>query len=312
MLQYTTHEEPLAKLRKDLIEQLWIEYLLDIKHFDDIFPQTRPLLDHFAIIDIGVSNSNIPTMQKIFESLGFETAGSGYLPQKFNDFIWMREPDFTELNIQSSLPQVVLADFRVNQLSITNQQIIKKYTSNIACFDFTIFKNRLNRLIAGDTSQHLKICSMVFNYLNNRPWKALEIADYLSVKEENELIAWVLLMGRKINHFGIQISAMHDYTDLTSFLEYFKNSNFAKVNNLNGEIKGSNREGIAQASSLGERIEAPLRDGKMPVNNSFIEFVWRYPKNKNQTPMINSQQYLDFFAGNANYVIESLYDKSCG
>jgi len=298
-------EDMLATLRADLISVLWSNYLNEIEYFTDIFGDNTPNLDHFAVIDLRSKHSGIRPLVKIFELLEFELAGSGYLPEKSNDFVWMREPGFMSQPINSCLPQIVLADFRTELLSAEVQNILSKYTDQVQEFDLSTLETMVKALKNGDKTAHKNIIKRISSYTNQRPWSLPTIEDYQDVRAENELIAWVLLMGRKINHFGVQINGYDNFRDLSCFLKYIKESNLSKINKIHGEIKGSVVDGIAQASSLGEEITASAANGDVITNNSFMEFVWRYPKSSSP-PKLNIDQHTEFVAKNANYVIESL------
>lgn len=299
----------LSALRSDIIKLLWSEYKTHIGYLNNLPNGSKLKLDHFAIIDFNSSTSGIGTLSKIFEMLGFHIAGKGYLPEKINDFIWMREPDFLSQEIEVSLPQIVLADFRTNLLSDETQTIIGKYSNNIPEFDFASLEEMLNSLENGDKAKYDDILKLIFNYVNSRPWPAPTTEDYNKIKEEHELIAWVLLMGRRVNHFGIQINDYTNFDNLENFVEHYKQSNSSKINAINGEIKGGARDGIAQASSIGNEISVKTADGSVITHDSFLEFVWRY-KNSDKDAKTNSDQYSEFVAKNANYVIESLCNES--
>ncbi len=291
----------LANVRKLLIAKLWAHFNTSIPQMNDILKDQAPVLDHFAIIDLPSQHSGIPVLQNIFSCLGFIQQGSGYLPDKVNDFIWMMPEDNPSKLATESLPQVVLADFRLNLLSNQAQRILEKFTNNIEPFDFELLDQYLLKL-PGTTNN---IVDMVYDYINSLPQTLPTFAEYNYIKNENQLIAWAILFGRKINHFGISVHLLENAKNLQSFNQYLSTVG-VELNAQGGEIKGSQLVGIEQSSSFGRKLPLLLDGEEIEVRDSFLEFVWRY--SIKQSPTL----WLDYFTGfipyNANTVIESLYE----
>ncbi len=324
-------------IRKALVDKLWNGYLNDIPHakaiFDFLSRENKNIaLDHFAIIDLPSRNTGIPILSQIFSSLGFVIEGLDYLPDKQNDFLWMVEEGAQEKLVHDVLPQVVLADFRLDELPFSIRKIIEKYTGQIpACpLSHSDIENNIGKLQQGDESAGKLLLSFLVSYFNTRDWEVPSLADFRTVQEANELLAWVLLFGRKVNHFTISVHLLENYKDLQDFhnkLPETLNCNLNKLNNIGSVFKGSPQLGIMQSSTLGELKEIQLADGTAFIRDSFMEFIWRYPKNImlqdslkdsiNDSPQNASNNatppklWRDFHAGfiaqNANQVVESLY-----
>lgn len=245
-------------------------------------------LDHFAIIDLGYGASSKKELLAIFEHLGFKLKGLDYLPDKKNEFLWARSND-------KSLPQAVLADFRIEEFSSKNKLILEKY----ARYQKPINQKDFSHYLASQNYRQISL--FLFNLLNNRPWPIPTVHDYYSVLEENELAAWVLAFGRTINHFGMAVHLTQNIRSLEHLHSLLPPN--LKLNTYGGTIKGGPQLGITQSSTLGPKIKLQLEDGFVPIRSSFIEFVWRYKKASS-----SDHNYYDGFIGaNANQVIESLY-----
>ncbi len=288
------------------IQSLWDSYEKSIPYIGQLFNDHSYTLDHFAIIDLPSHSSGIPHLKKIFGELGFLQKGSGYLPDKQNDFLWMAFKGVEKQKAECSTPQTVIADFRLDELSSTTRRVIHKYTSTIKAFDYTGFAQLAKDARHGNKTAEDHLAAAAAQELWSRPWSLPTTKDYLLVKEENQLLAWVLLHGRKVNHFGISIHLNNRYTSLESFNKDIIGSKFVKLNNFAGEVKGNREGGIEQSSTLGREELTPTADGEVLANNSFIEFVWRFPLNDN--PLYWGDYYNGFIPKNANNVIESIYN----
>lgn len=290
------------KTRGYFVDLLWKDFIQDIPRFYGVFKNKLPALDHFAIIDLSGSNCGISYLQNILERIGFEKRGSGFLSEKANDFIWLAEPNVEKKPADLILPQVVIADFRSDMLSKRNQEIINKYASQTAPFDFEY----LDRLLSKQTEENqLKAAEFIFSYLKQRPWNLPTVDEFNSVSDENQLIAWVLALGRKVNHFGVNISLLGEFQSLAEFNRKIASENGFLLNNQNGEIKGNKAVMLQQSSSIGQEITVQLKDGEIKLHDSFLEFVWRF-SNKS-SPKLFGDYYMNFIPEHADNIIESLY-----
>lgn len=289
----------LTKTRTTIITQLWQQYSTHLPQtIDRVKKYEQPIvLDHFAIIDLPSEHSGISTLTKIFTALGYHTRGQGYLAEKQNDFAWLAPTDASQQKATAALPQIVVADFRIEELSNEVQIIVKKYTSYIKPFDFATFNLLLDHIHNNDVSAETMLVDLVVNYCQQKEWPALSTEEFNTVKKSNELLAWVLAFGRCINHFGLSIHHTPTFNNLQEW------NNFMQ---LDDAIKGGEKTGIAQSSTKGEIKNIVLANGNTTIHGPFMEFVWRYAK-KDQ-PYYWQDYFTDFVDYQANRVIEAVYE----
>jgi hypothetical protein len=299
----------LKQLHKHLVDELWKRYL-PTQPFAPTFLKDYPhvILEHFAIIDPMPSPcSGINYNAKIFAELGFTPAGKGVLSEKSNDFIWMRA-DEGDMAISQFIPQVVLADFRAENVSRETFCIIDSCVKQCLPFNFARLKELKKRyLTTGDSEALSEITAMVIKHFHQRPWRPITVKQYRQVAAENQLLAWTLVFGRCVNHFGVLVEQFEDFSCLEGFNNYI--SKFVELNEYGGSaIKGGWEMGIAQSATVGETVEVQLADDIIEIQHPFMEFVWRYPKTK-EVRCFEDYTFQGYFAANANVIIESLYDK---
>lgn len=303
----------LKKVRQLLIQGLW-------EHFQQRCPQVAILqqglavksitqlpLDHLAIIDLPSAHTGIPILSRIFTSLGYAPRGNGYLPDKHNDFAWLAEEDSENFSAIEVLPQVVVADFRLEELAPAVKHIIQKYASLASVFDFLSFDSLCNRVLAHDQSAVYPLVELTIQYLSNRNWPLPSLEEYQTVHACNPLLAWVLVFGRRPNHFGIGVNLLHSFSSLSHFNEYLSKDLMLPLNQEGGIIKGDKYIRIEQSSTVGTNERLMLSNGYIETPGNFIEFVWRYANNP---ACLQPFLWRDFFSGfigeQANHVIESL------
>lgn len=215
----------------------------------------------------------------------------------------MAEPD-VHLAANAVLAQVVVADFRLAELPADVRAIIEKY-SNLAgpCPASTI-----EQLIArADTDSLQQAHAMLLSYLTERDWPLPTTREFHTVHAFNELLAWVLVFGRRTNHFTVSVHLLDHFADLNHFNQFITEEVGLALNNDGGIIKGGKMVGIAQSSTEGVAQTVVLADGEITLPTGFVEFVWRYPREESlQKPALWQDFFTGFIAQNANHVIESL------
>lgn len=256
------------------------------------------VLDHFAVIDLPSTQSGISELTQLFSAIGYCEQGRGYLADKQNDFLWMAEEDCAQTNALQALPQVVVADFRLHELPEKVRNIIKKYAAQTKPSPLAEIKH-----LTSPEAISQRICAYL---ISGRDWPLPTVNDFMAVHEFNELLAWVLVFGRRPNHFTISVHLLPGFTNLSEFNEFIEKEIKLSLNAEGGLIKGTLASGIAQSSTKGALRKIQLADGEVELPTDFTEFVWRYPVSTTQ-PVLWKDYFTGFIAQHADCVIESLY-----
>lgn len=302
----------LKKCRQKIINSLWQRYfdnssqtkLLEkalLKH-----GIMQPHLDHFAVIDLPGPNTGIYHMREIFTALGFVERGADYLAEKQNDFAWLCENDAMHRTAIDVLPQVVIADFRLDILPPDVKKIIIKYSSQAYPTPVFNIKKLAEHINRGDNIAIEVIHAVLMRYFAGRDWPLPTVKEYELVKEFNELLAWVLVFGRKPNHFTFSIHLMNHFNNLAQFARFIEDEVQLELNREGGVIKGGKEYGIEQGATQGSLQRIKLSDGEIDIPMDFVEFVWRHPIHENKKSVYWDDYFSGFIAKFANRVIESL------
>lgn len=304
----------LKQTRQTIIQALWDRYLLTSAQAKKIQASLQKngtqkiALDHFAVIDLPGPQTGIPRLTELFSHLGFSVRGKGYLADKQNDFVWLAEIDCTEHAAHAVLPQVVVADFRLDELPQNVKKIIEKYSAYAPTPPTQEIKQFIQQLALGKTQVISTLKDKILHYLAGRDWPLPTKHEFLTVKECNELLAWVLIFGRKPNHFTFSVHLMDGFANLHAFNQFIEKECELPLNQDGGIIKGNEIAGVAQSSTIGPSQTITLQDGCIDIPAGFVEFVWRYSTlPKGEQPIQWEDYYTGFVAHQANHVIESLY-----
>jgi Domain of unknown function (DUF1338) len=291
---------------------LWQNYCLDYPLASLIYEtvQTQYNLvipwDHVAFIDLpGPHTGRIPLIE-LWQSLDYEVRGEGYLAEKQNPFVWLAEKNQAQRLAKQAWPQVVVADFDRAALSPTVRAIVDYYAGFAQPLDRQKLDALKKRALENEVFAKEWIV-FIIDYLKGRDWPLPTVEEFCLVKQHNELLAWVLVMGRQVNHFGLAIHLIEHFSSLQAFNEWIQATLAISLNQEGGLIKGGAQQGIAQSSTAAIKKSILLANGSGELADRFIEFVWRYPKKKNENKsLLWSAYFTDFIAKQANYVVESL------
>lgn len=291
----------LDKTRQAILFSLWQNYCKITPHVKHIAMHlskknmTLPPIDHLAIIDLPGPHTGIRELQNIFSRIGYTLHGADYLPDKQNDFVWLAANNTKGAPAKDALPQIVVADFRLDEMPKEIRDIIYHYSSLAPPSPLSTITK-----LADDELQQLFL-----NYLSGRDWPLPTTREFNLVHEFNELLAWVLVFGRRPNHFTYSIHLLPEFKNLHDFHSFITNETGLALNQDGGVIKGSREVGIEQGSTAGIPEDVTLQDGVVQLPTGFVEFVWRYHHKPN--PYLWEDYFTGFVANHANRVIQSLY-----
>lgn len=304
--------------RKNIIRLLWRDYLNTCPVIQKIIRALQTenktlVLDHLAIIDLPnyntANHTGIAVFNQLWSVLHYTPAGRDYLSQKQNEFLWLAPIEACTQTAEEADPQIVLADFCLADMHPIVQKIILKYARQAPAIDWRYFHTLCGAVFRGDFTAETKLVDFIYTYCQQRPWALPTLKEYLTVKEHNELLAWVLVFGRCVNHFGINVRFLKNATSLESFSSFMQEKLSVKFNTRQGLIKGNADKFIAQSATEGEIMPVFLHNSQIFLARAFIEFVWRAPNNGNSK--IQPIQWRDYFTGfiaeQADSVIESVF-----
>ena len=304
----------LNRVKKYVLDRLWQNYsshVTEISIIQDQFNtlfQEELILDHFALIDLPGPYTGMDTLSCLFSYLGYSVRGQDYLAEKQNNFRWLSEEISPETLAIAAAPQIVVADFRREALAPQVLTIIDHYANFAQALDIDQLKVLHQRTLQHDEAAADELSRFILNYLQSRDWPLPSIEEYEIVKSHNELLAWVLVMGRQVNHFAWSMHLSKCFNQLKHCNQFFSSTLNITLNNKGGLIKGSASKGIEQSSTQPATTSITLADGVIDLSDRFIEFVWRYPKKEGENKLWHDY-FTGFVADNANRVVESLYLK---
>lgn len=310
----TRQNQMLKQFRQRFIDHLWMNYchhsmdcrLIATKLMEKGAAQIH--LDHLAVIDLPSKHSGIPHMQRLMEEIGYTVRGRDYLPKKQNDFCWMAERNCLDQPAAAVLPQIVVADFRLEEMPAAVSTIIEKYANQTRGIAWDMLLPQLNAIELGNDEAMRVASKYLESYFMGRDWPLPTFEEFATVHAFNELLAWVLIFGRRPNHFTFSIHLLDMFPDLESFNLFIEKDLGLALNLDSGRIKGGDKVGIAQSATIERKEKIQLEGGEIELPTTFVEFVWRYPAtNTMSTPAKWGEYFTGFIPQLADQIIQSLY-----
>ena len=217
--------------------------------------QTAVVNDHIAFRTMGVSHLGIASFEKIFLAHGYSRKDFYHFEAKKLDAYWYAPPS-------SDLPRVFISELKVELLSDSAQQTIKKYTDSV-------ISDPVDALNLDDVNQ-------VTRFFQTPLWSLPSLLDYENLLKESEYAAWVIFNRYYLNHYTISVHDMpNEYNTLEPFNSFLKSIGI-QLNTAGGEIKTSKDGLLRQTSSVANQVHAKFSGGETKkIAGSYVEFAER-------------------------------------
>lgn len=266
------------------------------------------VLDHLGIRDIPGETTGLDSLRQAFLAIGFVAGGQDYVNDKLARFSWLREEDFESLEPRQALPQIVVAESDVARFPAPLRSLVDPLIRSMSpCRAAIADLERLARLARrGDLEAERQAVEWFRIFFSSVRYGQPNASVFQQIAEQNELVAWTLLFGRQVNHFGFGVYLSDRFRSLSEFNRFLAQEGLT-LHRGGGEIKGSAAIGIEQSATISELKEFRLVDGTAAVRNRFLEYIWRHEIVPTEGTLRWSNLFRDFIPENANTVLESLY-----
>ena len=217
--------------------------------------QTAVVNDHIAFRTMGVSHLGIASFEKIFLAHGYSRKDFYHFEAKKLDAYWYAPHS-------SDLPRVFISELKVELLSDSAQQTIKKYTDSV-------ISDPVDALNLDDVNQ-------VTRFFQTPLWSLPSLLDYENLLKESEYAAWVIFNRYYLNHYTISVHDLpNEYNTLEPFNSFLKSIGI-QLNTAGGEIKTSKDGLLRQTSSVANQVQAKFSGGETKkIAGSYVEFAER-------------------------------------
>jgi hypothetical protein len=227
--------------------------------------------DHVAFRTLNIEGHGIQLLAAPFIKEGYKQCGTYFFEEK-------------KLNA-------------VHLESITNPLLPKVFISEILLEEFSpklqkTLTNCFRTINIEQTSDDI--------LTKGRTWD-FEHSIFSDLSQESEYAAWIYAHGYRVNHFTIRINSLNNKNIDQVCFELIKNG--ISLNDSGGVIKGSEKIGLKQASTIADNtlLYCKSTSTEYPVPSCYVEFAERFE--------IDGKQYNGFVTKSANHIFESTNKK---
>lgn len=259
---------------QETFNQLWLQYI-------NLAPQALKIRDLVTTKDHHEINDHVAFRTFQHPSLGIDQLAKVFLE---NDYVYADEYYFDQKKLYA----------KHLQHKDKPEQFPKIFISELELHKFSADLNEeVEKCIAQIPKDKLSSNEFCFS---GRHWE-INYNTYKKLLNESEYAAWLYCFGFCANHFTISVNKLSKFQEISELNEFIKSQGF-KLNDSDGEIKGSKKVFLEQSSTKAQTVKIMFSDGEFEVPSCYYEFAKRYP-------LATGEIYQGFVAKSADKIFES-------
>lgn len=260
----------------EYLKLFWEQYQMEVSAAHDIyhlFLQRGEQLtflshDHLALRTFNDPRVNIDIMMRPFIQMGYTASLTYDFPLK-KLFARHYEPPKVDM------PKIFISELLLEHFSADLQRQVKSCIDNIP------------KPVLADA---------MFLPRSKTNWE-LDFKTYDSLAAESEYASWVYAYGFRANHFAIRVNNLKTFANCKEINDFLRSKGY-RINEENGEVKGSAEVLLEQSSIMAQNAEVEFNDGTHLIPSCYYEFTHRFPDK-------NGVLYPGFVAASADKLFES-------
>lgn len=201
--------------------------------------------DHVAFRTFNQGPYTAKELAQPFLELGYIESGRYHFEQKKLDAISFSHPS-------GAHPRVFISELRLQDFSESLTSIVQELITKIP-------SSKPARAIRSEID-----------------WPPPTQAQYLELAKHSEYAAWLSAFGLRVNHFTVSVNALRRLGDLETLNRFLEGAGFRLNGAPERSIQGSERCGLAQSSTIAQRVPWALQDGELEIPSCYYEFAKRF------------------------------------
>ena len=262
----------------DLFDTLWDRYrgrVSYVRDYEQVIADAGATFvnDHIAFRTLATQRplAGIASISRIFEALGYRSAGVYNFPDKQLSAIHYQHAN-------SRLPKLFISELRVWELSDAARRVVQRNTakqrdpiSDASLAQLTSLEK------CCEAGERWELLDGVVTQFHELPWNAPEKRDVEAINQESQYAAWTLVHGYNVNHFTSLINS-HKVAALDDIEKTAAALTAAGVP-MKGEIEGQPGSKLRQTATGAVLIDVDVtEDGQpatMPWTYAYFELAER-------------------------------------
>lgn len=271
-------EQAMNSKLQNIFDNLWTQYT-------NLAPQALEIRDLITKKDHHEINDHVAFRTFQHSKLGIDQLAQVFLD---NDYVFGEDYYFEQKKLYA----------KHLQHKDTPELYPKIFISELVLHKFSADLNEeIEKCVAQIPSKILHEDGFCYS---GRHWD-INYKTYQKLLSESEYAAWLYCFGFCANHFTISVNKLNEFQEISELNIFLKNKGF-KLNDSDGEIKGSKDVYLEQSSTKAQQVELMFNDGEHTVPSCYYEFAKRYP-------LESGELYQGFVANSADKIFESTDSK---
>jgi hypothetical protein len=255
---------PREQFLAELFDTLWDRYRQRVSYVRDYEQMIAAagatfVNDHIAFRTLASQRPlcGIVTLSRIFESLGYRSAGCYNFPDKMLSAIHYQHPN-------AEFPKLFISELRCWELCAASREIIGRTASS---HRETVAEDVLAQLSSLDEQDgdgdRRNLLDKVVRQFHELPWNPPGIHDVQAINDESQYAAWVLVHGYNVNHFTSLINSHQ--VDALNDIEKTSRALAAAGVPMKSEIEGEPGSKLRQTATGAAVIDVDVNENDMPA-----------------------------------------------
>ncbi len=261
----------------DLFDRLWVGYRQRVPYvqaYERVIHEHGATFvnDHIAFRSIAVERpmAGMASVSRIFEALGYRPAGCYTFEDKHLTAVHFQHP-------HPQFPKLFISELKTWELEPAARTAIRRTLESHAP---ALPDETLDALCSVEElslDDRESLLEAVVDWFERLPWIVPEKQDVLTVNEQSQYAAWVLVHGYAVNHFTTLINS-HGSESLNDIEKTVAALKAAGVP-MKETIEGAPGSKLRQTATAAAVIDVPVRDGgvetTMPWTYAYFELAER-------------------------------------
>jgi hypothetical protein len=261
----------------ELFDALWQRYrerVSFVRDYEGVVHQAGATFvnDHIAFRTIACQQppTGISTLSRVFEALGYVSAGCYNFPDKHLGSLHYQHAN-------AAFPKLFISELKLWEMSAAVQKIVLRTlkTHRSPLPDRVLVA--LRRLEEGSAAERQRLLATLVRFFHQLPWSPPSAKDVKAVNEESQFAAWVLVHGYNVNHFTALINS-HGVSELDDIEKTIDRLRSAGVP-MKAEIEGARGSKLRQTATEAVMLNVPTLNGRrkatMPWTYAYFELAQR-------------------------------------
>lgn len=233
-----------------LFDALWTPYAAitpQAQRIRDLLSEQgeRVVNDHVAFRTYNRGPYPVAELAKPFLELGYVETGRYNFEQKKLDAVSFSHPS-------GKAPRVFISELRMQDLPQSAQDLLDELIA---------------RIPGGQTQAAIR---------SELDWPLPNKAQYLALADVSEYAAWVSAFGLRVNHFTVSVNELTKLGELETLNAFLESKGFRLNGAPERSIKGNAECGLAQSSTVADRVPWALQDEELSIPSCYYEFAKRF------------------------------------